>query len=310
MAHSNTDLKKFSLSRENIYEKLKIISYVGIFVNFALTVAKFIVGIAGNSQALVADGFNSLSDIFAGIIVYASFKISNKPQDREHPYGHAKAEMIATFIVSLILMLFGFFVIMAAGFKLYFHKFEQPSADTLVVALITIVAKEILYRWTLRWGKLLRSTGLIATAYDHRSDVVASIAVVIGIIFAIKGYYYMDPIASILVSFFIFRLALKLIKESIGNLMDESPPQFIVEKIKNVIESVKGVEKISNLKARKSGPYFYIDVEIEINPNMSVKMSHDIAESVKEKLIMSNQFINDVMVHINPFEDKTKIERK
>lgn len=304
MAHGNSDLKKFTINRENIYEKLKIISYVGIFVNFALTVAKFYVGIAGNSQALVADGFNSLSDIFAGIIVYASFKISSKPQDREHPYGHAKAEMIATFIVSLILMLFGFFVIAAAAFKLYFRKFEQPSVDTLVVALITIVAKEILYRWTLRWGKLLKSTGLIATAYDHRSDVVASIAVVIGIIFAIKGYFYMDPVAGILVSFFIFRLALKLIKESIGNLMDESPPQFIVEKIRSVIISVNGVEKISNLKARKSGPYFYIDVEIEINPNMSVKMSHDIAESVKEKLIMSNQFINDVMVHINPFEDK------
>jgi cation diffusion facilitator family transporter len=268
-----------------------------------LTVAKFYVGIAGNSEALVADGFNSLSDIFAGLVVYISFKISNKPQDTEHPYGHAKAEMIATFIVSLILILFGFSIIAVSAYKIYFHKFEKPAIDTLIVALATIVIKEILYRWTLRWGKLLKSAGLIATAYDHRSDVIVSLAVVAGIIFAIKGYYYMDPIAGIVVSFFIFRLAFKLIKESISNLMDESPPPFVVNKIKNIIISVKGVERITDIKVRKSGPYFYIDVEIEINQNMTVKMSHDIAESVKNSLMSSNYYISDVMVHINPFEN-------
>ena len=173
----------------------------------------------------------------------------------------------------------------------------------MIVALATVVVKEILYKWTLRWGNLLKSTGLIATAYDHRSDVVVSLAVVIGILFAIKGYYYMDPIAGIVVSFFIFRLALKLIKESIGNLMDESPPIFVVDKIKNIITSVKGVEKITDIKVRKSGPYLYIDVEIEINQNMTVKMSHDIAENVKSSLMSSNIYINDVMVHINPFEN-------
>ena len=301
-------MNNFNVSRDNIYSKLKLISYVGIAVNLALTVAKFYVGISGNSQALIADDFNSLSDIFAGIIVYASFKIASKPQDKEHPYGHAKAEMIATFIVALILMLFGFFVIASGVFKLYFHIFEKPEIDTLIVAVATIVVKEVLYRWTLRWGRLLKSAGLIATAYDHRSDVVASAAVVIGIVFAIKGYFYMDPIAGIAVSFFIFRLALKLIKESIGNLMDESPPTFVVDRIKGIIASVNGVERISNIKVRKSGPYFYIDVEIEINQNMSVKMSHDIAETVKGSLMEYNQYINDVMVHINPYDAKNAEE--
>ena len=296
-------LRQFNISRENIFNKLRFISYVGIFVNLILTVAKFYVGITGHSEALAADGFNSLSDILAGFVVYASFKISNKPQDKEHPYGHAKAEMIATFIAALILIFFGFSIIGVSAFKLYFHYYEKPTLDTLIVALATIIVKEILYRWTLRWGKLLKSTGLIAIAYDHRSDVAVSLAVVTGIIFAIKGYYYMDPIAGIVVSIFIFRLALKLIKESIGNLMDESPPGFVVDKIKNVIISVKGVERITDIKVRKSGPYFYIDVEIEINQNMTVKMSHDIAESVKSSLMSSNIYINDVMVHINPFEN-------
>jgi cation diffusion facilitator family transporter len=295
-------LKQFTISRESIFNKLKFVSYVGIFANIILTLAKFYFGIVGHSEALVADGFNSLSDIFAGLVVYISFKISNKPQDKEHPYGHAKAEMIATFLVALILILFGLFIIAVSSFKLYFRYYERPALDTLIVASATIIIKEILYRWTLRWGRLLKSTGLIATAYDHRSDVVVSIAVVIGIIFAIKGYYYMDPIAGIVVSFFIFRLAVKLIKESISNLMDESPPSSVVDKIKNVITSVKGVERITNIKVRKSGPYFYIDVEIEINQNMTVKMSHDIAESVKSRLMSSNIYINDVMVHINPFE--------
>ncbi|MHB1660521.1 MAG: cation diffusion facilitator family transporter [bacterium] len=296
-------MEPYIISRENIFNKLRLVSYVGIAVNLILTVAKFYVGIVGNSEALVADGFNSLSDIFAGLVVYASFKISSKPQDKEHPYGHAKAEMIATFMVSLILILFGFFIIADSVFKIYFHIFEKPAIDTLIVALATIVIKEILYKWTLRWGKLLKSTGLIATAYDHRSDVIVSAAVVIGILFAIKGYYYMDPIAGIVVSFFIFRLAVKLIRESIGNLMDESPPGFVVDKIKNVIISVKGVEKITDIKVRKSGPYLYIDVEIEINQNMTVKMSHDIAENVKSSLMSSNYYISDVMVHINPFEN-------
>ncbi|MGC8554167.1 MAG: cation diffusion facilitator family transporter [Candidatus Acidulodesulfobacterium sp.] len=297
-------MKQFTISRENIFNKLKFVSYVGIFANIILTLAKFYVGIAGHSEALVADGFNSLSDIFAGLVVYVSFKIANKPQDKEHPYGHAKAEMIATFLVALILILFGLSIIAVSSFKLYFRYYERPAFDTLIVAAATIIIKEILYRWTLRWGRLLKSTGLIATAYDHRSDVVVSLAVVIGIIFAIKGYYYMDPIAGIVVSFFIFRLAVKLIKESISNLMDESPPVSVVDKIKSVITSVKGVERITNIKVRKSGPYFYIDVEIEINQNMTVKMSHDIAESVKSRLMSSNIYINDVMVHINPFEEK------
>ncbi len=296
-------MKQFTISRESIFNKLKFVSYVGIFANIILTLAKFYFGIVGHSEALVADGFNSLSDIFAGLVVYISFKISNKPQDKEHPYGHAKAEMIATFLVALILILFGLFIIAVSSFKLYFRYYERPALDTLIVASATIIIKEILYRWTLRWGRLLKSTGLIATAYDHRSDVVVSTAVVIGIIFAIKGYYYMDPIAGIVVSFFIFRLAVKLIKESISNLMDESPPASVVDKIKNLIASVKGVEHITNIKVRKSGPYFYIDVEIEINQNMTVKMSHDIAESVKSRLMSSNIYINDVMVHINPFEN-------
>ena len=296
-------MKQFTISRENIFNKLKLVSYVGIFANIILTLAKFYVGISGHSEALIADGFNSLSDIFAGLVVYVSFKISNKPQDKEHPYGHAKAEMIATFLVALILIIFGLSIIAMSSFKLYFRYYERPELDTLIVASATIIIKEILYRWTLRWGKLLKSTGLIATAYDHRSDVVVSLAVVIGIIFAIKGYYYMDPIAGIVVSFFIFRLAVKLIKESISNLMDESPPASVVDKIKNLIASVKGVEHITNIKVRKSGPYFYIDVEIEINQNMTVKMSHDIAESVKSRLMSSNIYINDVMVHINPFEN-------
>ncbi|MFW0884116.1 cation diffusion facilitator family transporter [Candidatus Acidulodesulfobacterium sp. H_13] len=284
----------------DIFKKLKFVSYVGIFANLLLTIVKFYVGIVGNSEALIADGFNSLSDIFAGLVVYISFKVSNKPQDKDHPYGHAKAEMIATFIVSLIFFLFGFSVITISALKIYFRQFQRPAFDTLIVALVTIIIKEILYKWTLRWGKLLKSTGLIATAYDHQSDVIVSVAVVIGILFAIEGYPYMDPVAGIIVSFFIFRLAVKLIRESIGNLMDESPPGSIVDKINDTIVSVEGVERITNIKVRESGPYLYIDVEIEVNQNMTVKMSHNIAENVKNSLMASNPYINNVMVHINP----------
>lgn len=295
---------KKPINRENIFSKLKIISFIGISVNFFLTVVKFYVGITGNSEALVADGFNSLSDIFAGIVVYISFKISKKPEDKEHPYGHAKAEMIATFIVALILFVFGLSIIADSSYKLYFHIYEKPSIYTLVVAFFTIVVKEILFRWTLRWGKLLKSEGLVATAYDHRSDVFASFSVVVGIIFAIAGYYYMDAVAGIVVTFFIFRLALKLIKESVGNLMDESPPTFVVERMRSIIVQVKGVKNITNIKIRKSGPYLYVDTEIEINPSMTVKMSHDIAENVRTELMDSNPYINNVMVHINPYEEK------
>lgn len=292
---------KLSISRENIFNKLRYISYIGISINLFLTIAKFYVGIVGNSSALVADGFNSLSDIFAGFVVYISFKISNKPRDTGHPYGHAKAEMIATFIIALSLFLFGFSIVADSSLRLYYHQYAKPALDTLIVALSTIVIKEVLYKWTLKWGNLLKSAGLVATAYDHRSDVFASIAVVIGILSAIKGYYYMDPIAGIVVSFFIFRLAVKLIKESIGNLMDESPPPFIVDKIKKIILTVEKIEKVTSLKVRKSGPYLYVDVEIEINQDMTVKVSHNIAETVKSRLINANLYINEVMVHINPY---------
>jgi cation diffusion facilitator family transporter len=292
---------KTTINREKIFFKLRYISYIGILINLFLTIVKFYVGITGNSEALTADGFNSLSDIFAGFVVYISFKISKKPQDKEHPYGHAKAEMIATFIVAIILFGFGLSIVIASFLKIYFGNFEKPTLDTLVVALGTIIIKEVLYKWTLKWGKLLRSSGLVATAYDHRSDVIASIAVVIGIIFARMGYFYMDPIAGIVVSIFIFRLAFKLVKESIGNLMDESPPYYITENIKQVIKDTQGVENITDLRVRKSGPYIYVDVDVEVDSKMTVKRAHDIAENVKERLIESNNYINDVMVHINPY---------
>jgi cation diffusion facilitator family transporter len=296
-------LKAF-LNREKVFIKLRLISYIGISVNFFLTVLKFVVGITGHSEALVADGFNSLADIFAGLIVYISFKISKKPQDKEHPYGHAKAEMIATFIVAIILFGFAFFVVIVSTLKLYYGVLEKPAIDTLFVALATIIIKEILYLWTLKWGNLLKSTGLIATAYDHKSDVLASAAVVVGIVFARLGYTFMDPIAGLIVSLFIFRLAIKLIKESVGNLMDESPSASVVKRIRKVIINIKGVEDITDLKVRKSGPYIYVDVNIEVDSALTVKMAHDIAETAKNDLIMSNPYINDVMVHINPYDKK------
>ncbi|MCL4546888.1 MAG: cation diffusion facilitator family transporter [Deltaproteobacteria bacterium] len=295
---------KAFLNREKVFIKLRLISYIGIAINFFLTVLKFVVGITGQSEALVADGFNSLADIFAGLVVYISFKISKKPQDKEHPYGHAKAEMIATFIVAIILFGFAFFVVIMSALKLYYGVLEKPEIDTLFVALATIVIKEILYLWTLKWGNLLKSTGLIATAYDHKSDVLASAAVVVGIVFARLGYTFMDPIAGLIVSLFIFRLAIKLIKESVGNLMDESPTGSIVKRIRKVIINVKGVEDITDLKVRKSGPYIYVDVNIEVDSALTVKMAHDIAETAKNDLIISNPYINDVMVHINPYDKK------
>ncbi|MHB1680367.1 MAG: cation diffusion facilitator family transporter [bacterium] len=295
---------KAFLNREKVFIKLRLISYIGIAVNFFLTVLKFVVGITGHSEALVADGFNSLADIFAGLVVYISFKISKKPQDKEHPYGHAKAEMIATFIVAIILFGFAFFVVIVSLLKLYYGVLEKPEIDTLFVALATIIIKEILYLWTLKWGNLLKSTGLIATAYDHKSDVIASVAVVVGIVFARLGYTFMDPVAGFIVSLFIFRLAIKLIKESVGNLMDESPSVSIVERIRKVIKNIKGVEDITELKVRKSGPYIYVDVNIEVDSALTVKMAHDIAETAKNDLIMSNPYINDVMVHINPYDKK------
>lgn len=300
---------KAFLNREQVFIKLRLISYIGIAVNVVLTVLKFIVGITGQSEALVADGFNSLADIFAGFVVYISFKISKKPQDKEHPYGHAKAEMIATFIVALILFGFGFFVVAISALKLYYGISEKPAIDTLFVALATIIIKEILYLWTLKWGHLLKSTGLIATAYDHKSDVMASAAVVIGIVSARLGYTFMDPLAGLIVSIFIFRLAIKLIKESVGNLMDESPPASVVARIQKVIKNIKGIEDITDLRVRKSGPYIYVDVNIEVDSSLTVKMAHDIAETAKDELIMSNPYINDVMVHINPY-DKNKYSRK
>ncbi|MHB1664444.1 MAG: cation diffusion facilitator family transporter, partial [bacterium] len=226
------------------------------------------------------------------------------PQDKEHPYGHAKAEMIATFIVAIILFGFAFFVVIVSALKLYYGVLEKPEIDTLFVALATIIIKEILYLWTLKWGNLLKSTGLIATAYDHKSDVLASAAVVVGIVFARLGYTFMDPIAGLIVSLFIFRLAIKLIKESVGNLMDESPSASIVKRIQKVIINIKGVEDITDLKVRKSGPYIYVDVNIEVDSALTVKMAHDIAETAKNDLIMSNPYINDVMVHINPYDKK------
>jgi len=287
-------------SLEERFKKSKIVSWTGIWVNIFLTVFKIFAGILGRSQAMLADGFHSLSDIFAGILALTSVKISQKPVDQDHPYGHGKAESIAALCISFILL--GMSIVLSyRALNAIFLKIRiMPGLLPLWAALISISVKELLFRYTYYIGKKFDNLAILASASDHRADALSSVAALIGIAGARLGYTFLDPLAGFVVAVFIFKIGIDIFRPSLRELMDTSLPEDFIDEIRKITLSIKGVREIDDVKTRRMGWRNSIDLSVQIDGHLSIEEGHGISNKIEKLLLQKLKNIGNIMIHINP----------
>lgn len=276
------------------------VTWIGLIANVLLAIVKGFAGFIGLSQAMIADAIESLSDIAATTFVLVSLRIGIKPRDPEHPYGHYKIEQIAAGLIGILISLASLVIIIVAVITIIQGKKRAPGLVALYVAIGVIIIKEGLYQYTSRIGKRIDSMAIMASAWDHRKDALTTIATLIGIVGARLGVLVLDPIAAIVVAFLILRIGYLISYQAANELLDISPPQDILKKITDIALSIKGIEHVTDVKARKTGPYFIVDLKLEIDSQMSVADSHHTAGLAKRAIMRQMPDVSDVMIHVNP----------
>lgn len=288
------------------YNAMKRVTLVGAFVNILLSVVKIVFGYLGQSQSLVADGIHSVSDLVTDAMVIVAAKHSSRHADTQHPYGHGRFETVITVALgSFLIVVAGGIAIDAIRRLLEPDLLLHPAPITLAFAAMSIVAKEVLYHYTVRVGTKIRSNMLIANAWHHRTDAISSVIVFVGIAGTLYGLEYLDALAAIGVSILIAKIGWDLSAQSLRELVDTALEPEQVEEIKQVIQAVPGVKELHMLRTRKMGSDALVDVHIQVEPRLSVSEGHFISESVRTQLINLIEDVNDVMVHIDPEDDET-----
>lgn len=273
---------------------------IGLTVNILLTGLKLVAGIFGHSQAMIADALHSFSDVVATGGVYIGIKIAERPADKDHPFGHGNADTLAAVFVALILLLTGIYIGVSAFHIILHQAYQTPTNLALVAAVVSILVKEVLYRYTLRVGRRINSQAIIANAYDHRSDAYSSVAALIGIIGAKLGIVLLDPVAGLVIAGLIVRMAFHLMKDNVNILMDGMPSESVVKEVRTTVRSVQGVKSTRETHIHPVGPVNVVNVKILVDKDLSVEEGHNIATLVKETLMQKYQHIKDVIVHVEP----------
>ncbi|MBP5517750.1 MAG: cation transporter [Bacteroidales bacterium] len=290
--------------REREIYKVTLVGSVG---NAALLAFKFVAGIVGHSSAMIADAVHSLSDFLTDIVVLIFVGISSKPQDETHDYGHGKFETVASFLIGLALLGAAAGIVVSGALKfarwLSGETLEMPGKLALWAALVSIVVKEALYRYTAAKGKRLDSQAVVANAWHHRSDALSSIAAALGIGGAIilgGRWTVLDPLASIVVGIMLAIVSLKLLKISIGELTDKSLLPEDEEDIERIISSVPGVSEPHHLRTRKLGNRISIEAHVRMDGGISLEDAHDRATDIEHRL--KEKFGKDthVTLHMEP----------
>ncbi|RKD30909.1 cation diffusion facilitator family transporter [Thermohalobacter berrensis] len=278
---------------------------ITIVLNVILAIGKIIIGFTSKSTAILADGIHTVSDVASSIGIIVGFFIAKKPEDKEHQYGHEKAESIAGFLLSLLLIGVGLNIGYSALKLIITGNIKIPGVSAIWAAVISILIKEIQFRITLQGGKRINSTALIADAWHHRSDSLSSIAALIGIIGARFGYKILDPLAGLIVSIIVIKVGLELFLHGYNELMDVSIEQEKIDEISNKLLHETDITRLDELRARKHGSKVYVDIRVSVDPNITVHKGHDIAEDVEKVVYQNIANVKDVLVHVNPcFEEE------
>lgn len=277
------------------------VSFISILGNIILTIIKFISGLISHSQAMISDSVHSLSDVLSTLVVIIGIKISNKDADKSHPYGYERLECVAALILSIMLFITGIVIGYAGVTKIMGNEeVKIPGQLALVAAIISILIKEAMYQYTIKASKMINSGSLKADAWHHRSDALSSIGSFIGILGSRLGFKLLDPIASIIICLFIFKVSIDIFKDSIDKMIDKSCDMETINKIIEIIDKRSDIKNLDDIKTRQFGNKAYIDIEISVDENMILKDAHEIAERLHDEIEEQLPIVKHCMVHVNP----------
>ena len=287
------------------YLEVRKVTLIGSLVDFLLGVAKILVGWLAHSQALIADGLHSLSDLATDFVVLYAAKHAHREADEDHPYGHGRIETLATVGLGITLIAVAFGI----GYDATRRMNEPdlllaPGMLALAVAFVSVIAKEIIYQYTRKAALKLRSNMLMANAWHSRSDAISSIVVVFGVGGAMMGYSYLDAVAAIAVAVMIAKIGFDLVRASTKELIDTALEPEVVDAIRKEISKVDGVRALHMLRSRRSGGDALVDLHVQVDPCISVSEGHQIGDTVRRRLMDRVDEVTDVTVHIDPEDDE------
>ena len=278
----------------------KRVTWIGVWVNAALSLAKAAGGILGGSQALLADALHSVSDLASDAVVLFALRFSGEPADHQHPYGHGRMETAAAFSVGLILLMAGIYMLYRSVGDLWIPRPYGLNFLVLPFVVIAVALKEGLYRVTLRVGRRTSNQALIANAWHHRSDAISSIATLVGVSLALLGYWRADALAAAGVAGLVIWAGVRIARESLDDLVDTAPTEETLARIRVAIEGVEGVKNVHALRTRRIGPHFFVDVHIQVDAALSVATGHLIAHRGQDAVLSKVGEVSEVNVHVEP----------
>ena len=298
MSTSESEIRKSKIYR---------ITIAGSIVNLVLSLLKLAAGIVGRSGAMVADAVHSFSDLATDLVVIAFARISAKPKDDDHDYGHGKYETLATIIISLALGVVGAGILVNSirDIRLVAQGgvLERPGLIAFVAALLSIVIKEALYRYTVRVGRAVNSPSIIANAWHHRSDALSSLGTLVGIgcaYFLGQKWRIADPIAALVVAIFIFKVAFDLIRTGLGELLEQSLPADTEREILQIVTADPAIREPHNLRTRRIGAAIAIEVHVRVDGTLTVAHSHELTVDIERRLRARFGQETMIAIHVEP----------
>lgn len=292
------------MNKQQALRQARHVTIIGAIVNLILGGAKCVFGVIGHSQALIADGLHSISDLLTDGLVLVATHYGNQDADSNHPYGHGRIETAATMLLALVLIFVGVGIGYDAGDRLFSDEKMIPDMWVIWVVIISLVTKEVLYQYTKLIADKIDSPLLHANAWHHRSDAFSSVVVLIGVLGSLFGWYYLDDIAAIIVGLMIIKMGWQLAWSSVQELIDTAVEPEMLENIEKIIQQVPGVDTIHQLRTRSMGGSVLVDVHVQVNSYLSVSEGHHIAQVVHYSLVKQIKEITDVTVHIDPEDDE------
>jgi len=292
--------------------EVRKVALLGMVINIFLSIFKFIAGVFGNSRALVADAIHSFSDLSTDIAILIGSHFWSQPPDVEHPYGHRRIETLISVAIGLVLASVGVLLALDAIKSLSGERSSSsPTLVAAVMALVSIVVKEWLYRYTLKMGKQLKSSATVANAWHHRSDALSSIPVLVAVLasYVFPDWYFLDAVGAIFVSMFILQAAFHIAWPGISEIIDKGASKEIDDKLMNMALAIPEVKSVHNLRTRYMGGSLCVDMHIVLTPTITLHNAHLISNRVRDSLIDSDLDIIEVLIHLDPHDDHEEDDR-
>lgn len=302
----NTAKQTDTVSRKNPIDEsaaIRKMSFVSVAGNAVLSGFKFFAGVTGNSGAMISDSIHSFSDVITTLIAWIGIKASKKEADAAHPYGHERIECIASLLLGIVLLGTGLGVGQVGLENIFSGNYQAlavPSAIALVAALVSIVSKEAMYWYTRYYANLIHSSAFLADAWHHRSDAFSSIGSLIGIAGAMMGYPVLDSVASVVICLFIVKASYDILKDGVVKLLDTSCGESYDKKMADYISGQEGVVCVDSLRSRMFGNKVYIDLEIQVDGEKSLREAHQVAERIHDDVEKTFPDVKHIMIHLNP----------